>query len=143
MIAVDANILIYAHRQDADFHASAAQRLRELAEGRALWAIPWPCIHEFFAISTRPRIYDPPSSTEQAVEQIEFWLESPSLVMLGEPQSYWTTLRQLLLEGHVTGPLVHDARIAALCVAHGVHELWTLDRDFGRFPELRTRNPLQ
>ena len=39
--------------------------------------------------------------------------------------------------------MVHDARVAALCIAHGVTELWTADRDFGRFPDLVTRNPLQ
>jgi predicted nucleic acid-binding protein len=37
---------------------------------------------------------------------------------------------------------VHDARIAALCLQHGVRELWSADRDFNRFPALRTRNPL-
>ena len=42
----------------------------------------------------------------------------------------------------VAGPLVHDARIAALCLDHGVHEFWTADRDFARFPDLRVRNPL-
>jgi predicted nucleic acid-binding protein len=42
----------------------------------------------------------------------------------------------------VTGPLVQDARIAALCLQHGVRELWTADRDFSRFPALGVRNPL-
>ena len=42
----------------------------------------------------------------------------------------------------MAGPLVHDARIAALCLASSVTELWTLDRDFTRFPALKTRNPL-
>ena len=42
----------------------------------------------------------------------------------------------------VTGPKIHDARIAALCLDHGVDELWTSDRDFSRFRALRVRNPL-
>jgi uncharacterized protein len=37
---------------------------------------------------------------------------------------------------------VHDAPIAALCLQHGVRELWTADRDFGRFPAPRKSNPL-
>jgi predicted nucleic acid-binding protein len=56
MIAVDTNILVYAHREDAPFHQSAAQRVAALAEGRTAWAIPWPCIHEFLAIVTHPGI---------------------------------------------------------------------------------------
>jgi hypothetical protein len=40
------------------------------------------------------------------------------------------------------GGAVHDARIAAICIAHGIEELWTSDRDFARFPDLRIRDPL-
>ena len=142
MIAVDTNILVYAHRQDSEFHAAAAARVREVAEGRAPWVIPWPCAHEFFSIVTNRRIYAPPSTTDQAIAQLEAWLSSPSLVTLGEPDGYWPVLRPILVEGKVVGPMVHDGRIAAICAAHGVRELWTMDRDFSRFPGLRTRNPL-
>jgi uncharacterized protein len=142
VIAVDTNILVCAHRRDSPFHAAAAQRMRDLAEGTSPWAIPWPCLHEFFSIATHPRIYDPPSTTEQACAQIDAWLRSPSLVLVGEGGAHWATLRTLVTDGKVAGPLVHDARIAALCLAHGVSELWTVDRDFSRFPALKTRNPL-
>ncbi len=47
-----------------------------------------------------------------------------------------------LQNGRVKGPMVHDARVAALCIAHGVTEFWTADRDFSRFPGLVARNPL-
>jgi predicted nucleic acid-binding protein len=55
---------------------------------------------------------------------------------------YWQLLRELVADGRAAGPRVHDARVAAVCLANGVTELWTADRDFGRFPELRVRNPL-
>jgi predicted nucleic acid-binding protein len=42
----------------------------------------------------------------------------------------------------VTEARVHDVRIAAICLTHGVCELWTADRDFSDFPRLRTRNPV-
>jgi predicted nucleic acid-binding protein len=51
-------------------------------------------------------------------------------------------LRHQIVSGRIAGPRVHDARIAALCLAHGVRELWTADRDFSRFPSLATSNPL-
>jgi toxin-antitoxin system PIN domain toxin len=143
VIAVDTNVLVYGHRRDSEFHTDAEARLRELAEGRAAWAIPWPCLHEFFSVVTHPRIYAPPSTTGEAVGQIEAWLGSPSLVLLGEENGHWAALRMLLIEGKVSGPLVHDARIAALCLTQGVSELWTMDRDFSRFPGLVTRNPLK
>lgn len=142
MIAVDTNILVYSHREDAQWHQQAYDRLVELAEGRTPWAIPWPCVHEFLAIATHPRIYSPPSPPDVAFKQVEAWLESPSLVLLSESEGYWQELRRISEAGMITGPQIHDARIAGLCLVHGVRELWTADRDFGRFPQLKVRNPL-
>lgn len=142
MIAVDSNLLVYAHRRDSPWHEAAVEAIRGLAEKPAAWAIPWPCIHEFLAIVTHPRIYRPPSTTEQAIEQAGAWLESPSLQLLVETSGYWPVLSPLLSAGRVTGPMVHDGRVAALCLHHGVRELWSADRDFSRFPGLRVRNPL-
>lgn len=142
MIAVDTNILVYAHREDGEWHEPALACLESLAEGPAPWAIPWPCIHEFHAIVTHPRIFDPPTPVGRAVEQVACWLESPGLVLLAETAGYWDRLRLLLTDARVSGPLVHDARVAALCLHHGVRTLWSADRDFGRFPSLRVENPL-
>jgi uncharacterized protein len=142
VIAVDTNILVYAHREDSPWHKAAYARLAGVAEGRAAWAIPWPCIHEFLAIVTHPQIYDPPTPLETALQQVAAWLEAPGVVLLSETGAYWQELSAMLTGGHVAGPQVHDARIAALCRLHGIYELWTADRDFGRFPGLKTSNPL-
>ena len=142
MIAVDTNILVYAHRADSDWHQPAERAVRALAEGAAGWAIPWPCVHEFLAIATHPRIFRTPTPVAAALDQVEAWLESPSLVTLKEDDSYWPTLRTLVGQSRIDGPRVHDARIAALCLSHAVRELWTADRDFSAFPALRVRNPL-
>jgi toxin-antitoxin system PIN domain toxin len=142
MIAVDTNVLVHAHRAESPFHVQAKTTLRALAEGYAAWAIPWPCVHEFYAKVTHPRIFRPPSSVEQALAQIEAWLKSPSIVLLAENSDHFRHLARLTRNAHVEGPMVHDARIAALCLSHGVTELLSADRDFGRFPDLRTRNPL-
>ena len=142
MIAVDTNILVYAHREDSEWHDRAATSIRKLAEGAAAWAIPWPCVHECLAIVTHPRIFRTPTPAAAALDQVDAWLESPSLVMLTENEEYWAILRRLLLEARIVGPRVHDARVASLCLSHTVDELWTADRDFSIFPALRTRNPL-
>jgi uncharacterized protein len=142
VIAVDTNILVYAHREDSPWHKTAFHKITELAEGNASWAIPWPCLHEFFAIVTHPRIYGPPTSADLALDQIDAWLESPGVVLLSETGCHWATLRSIISEGKVMGPQVHDARIAALCRSHGVRVLWTADRDFSRYPHLVVRNPL-
>jgi toxin-antitoxin system PIN domain toxin len=142
MIAVDTNILLNAHRIDSPWHEAADAGLASLAESPAPWAIPWPCIHEFLAIATHPRVFDPPTPVEDALEQVECWREAPGLVMLGEAPDYWSRLRALVERGRIQGGRIHDARIAAICLQHGVTELWSADRDFSRFAALTVVNPL-
>jgi toxin-antitoxin system PIN domain toxin len=142
LIAVDTNVLVYAHRADSPFHAAAASRVASLAEGPAAWAIPWPCLHEFLAIVTHPRIYVPPTPLAVALNQIDAWLESPTLVLLAESDEHWSVARPLIASGRVTGARIHDARIAALCQQHRISALWSTDRDFSRFPDLPVVNPL-
>ena len=142
MIAVDTNILVYAHRRDSNWHQSAFVRVSYLAEGASRWAIAWPCIHEFISVATNRKAYLPPSTLEEALAQAEVWLSSPRLQLLAEHNGYWPELKALALSGRSSGGQVHKARIAAICLQHGVSELWTADRDFSRFPALKTRNPL-
>ena len=141
MIAVDTNILVYAHRKDSPLHTNAASAIKSLAEGIAPWAIPWPCLHEFLSVTTNLRIFKPPTSPKQAIEQIEIWMESPTLRLLHESPAYWPELRDSFLRGKLTGAQVHDARIHAICRAHAVTELWSADRDFSRLRGLPIVNP--
>jgi len=142
VIALDANLLVYAHRGEAHWYRKAHQVLRELAESRAPWAIPYPCIHEFLRNVTDPRIYATPTSLDAALDQVSIWAEAPALRLLAEGQRHLARLANISLAGDIRGAMIHDARIAAICLEHGVSELWTADRDFGRFPTLKTRNPL-
>ena len=142
MIAIDTNILVYSHRRESKFHPQAAKLVRELAEGNVHWALPWPCVHEFIAIVTHPRIYTPPTPMAQALAQVNAWLASPSVVLLGESSAHCQILCGLLERSAVVGSAVHDAKIAAICMTQGVSLLYSADRDFSRFRELRVENPL-
>lgn len=141
MIALDTNIIVYAHRAETEHHAKAARLIRGLAEGDSPWALPWPCVYEFLRVVTHPRVFDPPSSIEEAVETIEALLDSPSVHLLGEGPAHRGLLRRMVLDGQARGNLVHDAHLAALAVEHGVTEFLSADGDFARFRALRVRNP--
>lgn len=141
MIAVDTNVLVYARREEAPFHAQARRLLTGLAEGDAPWALPWPCIYEFLRVVTHPRVFQPPTDLDAALEDLESLFESPTLALLGEGPGHPSHLRRAVESGRATGNLVHDAHIAALLVEHGVREFWTADRDFARFPGLVVRDP--
>jgi uncharacterized protein len=142
LIAVDTNVLIHAHQREASLHPQADACVRSLAESATPWAICHHSLVEFYGVVTQPRLWKQPSTPREAVNQMEAWLESPSLRLLHDQLQGLQTLTGLLIEAKVTGARVHDARIAACCLHHGVTELWTVDRDFSRFPALKTRNPL-
>jgi uncharacterized protein len=143
VIALDTNLLVYARREELPHHQAALSLLARLAEGDEPWALAWPCVYEFLRIVTHPRVFDPPTVLEHALDDLQSLFSSPSLVLLGEGPAHAGHLRRVVAEGGAVGNLAHDAHIAALAVEHGVSELWTADRDFARFPGLRSRNPLE
>lgn len=142
MIAIDTNLLVYAHREDSPWHTKALAALLGLAEGSTRWGIPWPCVHEFLAIVTHPRIYRPPTPLPIALQTIGAWKRSPMVSLLGESEDHLERFASIATSAKVEGALVHDARVAAICLSHGVKELWSADRDFSRFPRLKVANPL-
>ena len=93
MIAVDTNILVYAHREDSEWHGPAERAVRELAEGASAWAIPWTCVHEFLAVTTHPRIFKTPTPLAAALDQVDAWLEAPSLWTADRDFSMFPALR--------------------------------------------------
>jgi uncharacterized protein len=142
MIAVDSNILVYAHRRECELHDKAKYWLEGLIEQLVPWAIPWPCVHEFLANVTNARIYRDPTPMHIALHQAEQWMMSPTVVMLGEADDYWSFLKSIIATASVSGARIHDAKIAALVLSHGVAHLATCDRDFSRFVGISTINPL-
>lgn len=142
MIAVDTNILIYARREEFPQHRRAKVLIHGLAEGEAPWAIPWPCVYEFLRVITHPRVFDPTTPLDRALEDLELLFQSPSLVLLGEGPAHPGAMRQAVVGGRARGNTVHDAHIIALCLEYGISEILTADRDLARFPGIVARNPL-
>jgi toxin-antitoxin system PIN domain toxin len=139
--AVDTNVLIFAEITSSAQHQTAKRLLSDLAQGSLPWAIPWPCVYEFLRVVTHRRIYQPPVPLELALGDLRSILASPSLLLLQETENHLDIAEKLMLDAGVSGNLVHDAHIAALCLEHGVSELLTGDRDFRRFTGLRVVNP--
>ncbi len=138
MIAVDTNILVYAHQERLPQHARARQRLIALAEGNASWAIPVFCLGEFLRVITHPRLFDPPFSAAEATEAMSRLLASPTVEVLVPGERYPALLGEAVVEARAVGNLVFDAQIAALCAEAGVSRLLTEDGDFKRFSGVTT-----
>ena len=142
MIAVDTNMLVYAHRAESAFHTQAFACLKSLAEGSQPWGIPVSCLHEFLSVATNPKVFKPASNLEQALTQVDAWLASPQAHVLHSGSQHWQVLSDITRKAKLQGGQFHDARIAAICIENGVTVLWSADRDFGRFKALKTVNPL-
>ena len=133
MIAVDTNILVYAHVSDLPLHEEAKKRLRALAEGNTPWAIPVFCLGEFMRVVTHARLFARPFSAGEAAEALENLFKSPTIKVLVPGERYLPLLFEAVRDAKATGNLVYDAQIAALCRESGVATLLTEDRDFARF----------
>lgn len=137
MIAVDTNILIYAHRAETDLHNIAASRLVKLAEGVERWALPVFCVTEFLRVVTHQRVFNPPSNVAQAIAFVQGIASVPSCELIGPGPDFVEHLAAAARRANAHGNLMFDAQIAALCHEHGVDTVLTNDRDFERFEPLK------
>lgn len=102
-------------------------------------ARPGPCLYEFLRVVTHPLVYHPPVPLAIALRDLRRLVASPSLVLLHETSNHLKIMLDIAQTG-VSGNLIHDAHIAALCLEHGVGQIITGDRDFTRFPFLAVMN---
>jgi toxin-antitoxin system PIN domain toxin len=133
VIALDANVLVYAHREETALHGLALERVRTLAEGGAPWALPVFCVGEFVRVVTHARIFHPPTDLETALAFLDQLLGSPSARMLIPGPMFPAFFAEACRGGTALGNLAFDAQVVAVCREHGVAEILTEDRDFARF----------
>ena len=133
MIAIDTNVLVYAHRGETPQHSVALARLRSLAEGGVPWGLPVFCIGEFVRVVTHPRLFHPPTKLAAALGFLDQLLGSPAARLLLPGPTFPTLFAEACRDGAANGNLAFDAQLVALCREHGVSEILTEDRDFARF----------
>jgi uncharacterized protein len=137
----DVNVLIYAHRAESPEHPRYAEWLRGLATGPEPFALSDLGASGFVRIVTNPRIWDDPTTTEEALEFIARLRHRSNARTLTHGSGSWEIFARLCLAARARGKLVADAYHAALAIEHGC-ELITADGDFARFAGLRHRHPL-
>ena len=141
MIAVDTNILVYAHRDETELHEVATGELVALAEGIVPWGLPIFCIVEFMRVVTHRRFFNPPSTLSQAINFVDNLVASPVCRVVRPGRNFLRLFTDSARGADARGNLMFDAQIAALCREHGIASVLTNDRDFERFEHLRVRYP--
>jgi toxin-antitoxin system PIN domain toxin len=142
VIVLDANILLYAYDGSSPQHMKARDWLEQVLSGTDPVGLPWQTVSAFMRILTNLRLPGPRFAIGEVVEVVDGWFDQPNVQALTPGDGHWTLFRQMVAGGQASGPLVSDAHLAALTLEYG-GVLHTTDRDFGRFPGLRWKNPLQ
>jgi uncharacterized protein len=137
----DVNVLVYAHRLESPEHARYAELVRGLAVGPEPFALSELGASGFVRIVTNAKIWDEPTSTEDALEFVERLRSRSNARLLTHGPASWEVFARLCRAARARGKLVADAYHAALAIEHGC-ELLTADGDFARFAGLRSRHPL-
>lgn len=141
MILPDVNVLVYAHRSDAERHADYRRWLERVLGGATAFGVSDLVLSGFLRVVTHPRVFRDPTPVADAVSFIQLVRSSENAVPVTPGPRHWSLFLDLCERVQARGNLVPDAYLAALAIEAGA-EWITTDRDFTRFPELRTRHPL-
>lgn len=142
MIALDTNLLVYAHRSQVAEHR-AARRAIEAAAGQGEgWGMASASLPEFWAIVTHPAASGRRSTPDQASGFVRALVAAGAEIWLPGP-GFGDRLLQLAADMQVTGPRVFDLQIALMAFESGATQLWTHDKAFVKIPGLVVRDPLE
>lgn len=141
MILVDVNILVHAHREDAERHAGYREWLEKalaLPEGCAVSEL---VLSGCLRIITHPKIFKEPTPLAAALDFLEDFRSRDEVRILAPGDQHWNIFTQLCRKVGARGNLIPDAYHAALAIEYGC-EWVTIDHGFARFPGLQWRHPL-
>jgi toxin-antitoxin system PIN domain toxin len=140
MILPDVNVLIYAFRRDAEQHALCRSWLVSVISGESPFGLSPLTLSAVIRITTNPRIFQTPSSLDEAFGYCNNLLGQPHCQIVEPGERHWTIFQRLCLETNTRGVRVTDAWFAALAIEAGCSWV-TLDRDYARFPGLKWEVP--
>ena len=138
---MDANILVYAFRRDADRHAEYLEWLEVAISNASTFGYSEFVLSSFIRVVTNTRIFAKPNTAKDAFAFADAIRTQPGAIRIAPGENHWNIFRTLCTEAGGKGNLIPDAYLAALAIESG--NTWmTCDRDFARFKGLKWRHPL-
>lgn len=141
MIALDTNLLVYAHRSGLPEHRGARRAIERASRDASGWGLTLASVAEFWSVVTHPESRGGASS---AVEARGFLGALSAAGARTWSPGVGFADRLLALAGRlgVQGPRVFDLQIGLTAFENGAAELWTHDSSFVALPGLRIHDPL-
>lgn len=140
MILIDVNVLVYAHRPDAEDHLRYRNWLDDALNSKASFGVSDIVLSSVVRVVTNPRIFAKPTPLDLALEFADSLRDHEACVLAFPGGKHWGIFRMLCRAVGARGNIVSDAFHAALAIESGA-EWITADRDYARFPGLRWRHP--
>ena len=141
MIVVDLNLLVYATNEDSSLHEPARRWWEDTVSAGVPVGLAWTVVLGFIRLTTNPRVMPRPLTAPRAFDIVDGWLAHPSVETIEPTARHWQIVKDILGPLGAAANLTTDAHLAALAIERGA-TLCSVDRDFGRFPHLKYRNPL-
>ena len=141
MILMDTNVLVNAHRAEADRHGEFRDWLAGVVNSPEPYAVADFALMGMIRIVTDRRIYRDPTPPEIALDFADRVRSQPHAMVVAPGVRFWPIFLDLCGAVGARGNLIPDAYLAALAMEHGC-EFVTVDSDFRKFPGLRSRHPL-
>lgn len=141
MIALDTNILVYAHRSGVPEHRAAKRSIEELAASAGGWCIPLPCVAEFWAVVTHPASTGRPSRPREARQFLDNLVAAGAKILYPRNGAV-ERLLELAVRLDIEGARIFDLQIGLICQDSGAREIWSHDHNFIAVPGLLVTDPL-
>ena len=141
MILPDVNLLVYAVDETSPFHSQARPWWDDALSSSEAVGLCYPSVLGFVRLTNNRRVFESPLGVDEALRLATSWLDQPNATLLVPTPRHWPLLIELLRSAKGDANLTTDAHLAAHAIEHG-YTLYSNDRDFGRFPGLRWKNPV-
>lgn len=135
------NVLVYAHRVDAERHREFRSWLEATVNAELAYGVADLVLSSFIRIVTHPSVFPTPTPLADAIASVEALRTRANCTVVSPGPRHWDIFTDLCRKAGARGNLVADAYLAALAIESG-SEWITTDRDYSRFPGLRWRHPL-
>ena len=142
MIAIDSNLLVYAHRGGLAQHRAARAAIEKASLDPRGWGIALPCLAEFWSVVTHPANQGGPSSGQEARDFLGALIMEGGAAVWLPGDGFAERLLRVAADLRVEGRRIYDLQIAFIAFENGASEIWTHDHGFCSLPGLAVRNVL-